>query len=391
MSRFLACLLLIGGAVGARNQENLEEELTTDRAADGTSVDVVAMQWSSHWSCWIPDNAGCNTAVSDLLPKFLDEYKVDFVNLGMFQLKGPNKELVDGLPPGVPAFYSTFDLQCNKDNIKILYNAAKWEVTPVAGFILAPEVDRNMNFEFIANKMYGCFNVEGETGDRVYGIFPFKLKFGPLKIIVSFSHFPHPPGGSSTSITAVTADQHAMLKDTLGAKINVLKSASASDNVLVIADLNLDMPLAEKSEMFPKENTAMPDLFGLEPAMSSEQVWEAMNISGSPSLVSKTEYKLTCCADKTKKMKDGITLFPPAGNSKFTFAFDRVLADFGTMETVMPLEDGKVKTQYPTVGEECPMYVGAFHKPIIGKISVEGVYRAPPRKPDRVAPILGQQ
>merc|ERR1712194_241608 len=118
-----------------------------------------------------------------------------------------------------------------------------------------------------------------------------------------------------------------------------------------------------KGEMFPVENALMPDLFGLEPAMSSEKVWEAMNIYGSPSLVSKTDYKLTCCADKTKKMKNG-TLFPPAGKSKFSFAFDRVLADFGTMETVMPLEEGKVKTQYRTDGEECPMYVGAFHKPI---------------------------
>lgn len=369
MSRSLACLLLIVGAVGVRNQENLEEEeeLTTERAAVGTSV--IAMQWSTHWQCWIPNNEGCKTAVSDLLPKFLDEYQVDFINLGMFQLKGLDGKLVDGLPPGVPESYSTFDLQCNMDNIKILYNSAKWEVTPVAGFQLAPTVDRDMNYEFIANKMYGCFNVEGGKGDRVYGIFPFKLKSGPLKIIVAFSHFPHPPGGSSSSDIAVAADQHYLLKDVLGAKINMLKSASAADKVLVIADLNLDMPLVEKGAKFAEKKAAMPDLFGLEPSMSSEQVWQAMHIYGSPSVVSKTTYELTCCSDKTKKMKNG-TKFPPADNSKFTFAFDRVLADFGTMKTVMPLEEGEFQTQYRTNTEECPMYVGAFHKPIIGEISV---------------------
>jgi hypothetical protein len=357
--------------VGARNQENFEEELTTERAADGTSV--VAMQWSTHWQCWIPGNEGCGKAVSELLPKFLDDYHVDFVNLGMFQLK-QDGELVDGLPPGVPDYYSPFDLQCSMDNIKILYNSSKWELMPIAGVDLAPSVGRDLTHENIEGKMYGCFNVnQGGKGDRVYGIFPFKLKTGPLKIIVVFSHFPHPPGGSSSSQLAATVDVSKILKEILGTKINKLKSASAAtdllDKVLIISDLNLDMPLAPKVVQFAAQKLDMLELFVNEPGMSSESAWEAMEIAGSPSLVSATDYELTCCSDKPKKMPNG-AFFPPAAKSKFTFAFDRVLADFGTMKTVMPLEGEEVKAQYGTNTEECPMYVGAFHKPIIGEISV---------------------
>lgn len=299
-----------------------------------------------------------------MLPRVLDEYHVDFVNLGMFQLKNSDGTLVDGLPPGVPDHYSTYDLACHRDNIKILYDSAKWQLMEVKGVNLASNVDRDLNYVENTEDMYGCFNVNADgKGDRVYGIFPFKMKTGPLTMIVVFSHFPHPPSGLSSSDTSVPVSEHKTLKDILGTKINVLKDASGVAKVLVIADLNLDMPHAEKAVKFAQKKAEAPVIFGLEPSMSSEEVWETMAIDGSPKLGAATEYKLTCCSDKNKKMGDGVTLYEPAHHSKFTFAFDRVLANFGTMETVMPLEEW-----CPT--EACSMYVGAFHKPIIGEITV---------------------
>lgn len=346
----------------------MEDKLTMEAAANGTSV--VAMQWSSHWQCWVRANQACANSVLELLPKFLDEYNVDFVNLGLFQHRNPDGQQADGLPPGVPDYYSSFDLACGGDNIKILYKSTKWESMPVPGLLLARKVDRDLKYDNNTENMYGCFNENRRGGsDRVYGIFPFKMKTGSLTIIVIFAHFPHPPGGSSSSHASVSVDVQTTLRETLGRKINALKSASAAPNVLVIADLNLDLPPAEKVVKFAAKKTQMPDLFFNEPALSSEKVWETMEIDGSSSLKSATQYELTCCSDKTKKMNDGV-LFPPAGKSKFAFAFDRVLADFGTMSTVMPLEEEDVKTQYNTSTEECSMYVGAFHKPIIGQITV---------------------
>jgi len=366
MLRFLLCLLLISAALGIR--VDVGDKLTMEGATKGTSI--VAMQWSSHWQCWGRANQACGNSVLELLPKFLDQYHVDFVNLGLFRHRNPDGRQADGLPPGVPNDYSSFDLACSSDNIKVLYKSTKWELMPVAGLRLAPQVARDLRYDNSTENMYGCFN-ENANGDsdRVYGIFPFKMKAGSLSTIVIFSHFPHPPGGSSSSHASASVDVKTTLRETLGRKINVLKSASAAPNVIVIADLNLDMPHAEKAVKFPAKKAKMPDLFFNEPGMSSEKVWETMEINGSSSLKSATEYKLTCCSDKTKKMNNG-KLFPPAGKSKFAFAFDRVLADFGTMKTVMPLEEEDVKTQYNTGTEECPMHDGAFHKPIIGQITV---------------------
>eukprot|EP00931_Biecheleriopsis_adriatica_P076473 TRINITY_DN50170_c0_g1_i1.p1 TRINITY_DN50170_c0_g1~~TRINITY_DN50170_c0_g1_i1.p1 ORF type:complete len:164 (-),score=33.65 TRINITY_DN50170_c0_g1_i1:91-582(-) len=162
----------------------------------------------------------------------------------------------------------------------------------------------------------------------------------------------------------------------LGTKIQTLKKQFAAD-VLVIADLNLDMPLELKQVENPEKQQMMPELFSLEPTMSSEDVWRGMNIEGSPDLKTKTEYYLSCCSDKDKKKPDG-TLYPPGGKIKFHLAFDRILADFGQhMETIRPLDtqnlEGLGMCRSDTDLERqntCPMYVGAFHKPIIGIITL---------------------
>lgn len=192
---------------------------------------------------------------------------------------------------------------------------------------------------------------------RVYGVFVFERIDDPSeKVIVVAAHFPHPPGGSSSSATAKMTDIEPLLEEHLGRKIKAIRAEDQSiSKVILVGDFNVDQPDNPEYKKDHFKNTRR------QPVKSSEDIWAGMGLELS--MEARTNYEYTCCADKMEREGDDVV---------FPYAFDRILSSFGEMETIMPLELllQKMKAEYPAEREplESNFYRGAFHKPIIGQI-----------------------
>jgi len=279
----------------------------------------------------------------------------------------------------------------------------------------------------VKEDMFGCSNMNGYINpvtkvkepkpDRVYGVVAFERIDSEEKVIVVVGHLPHPPFGSSSSNVSVAEATGPVLRDHMGAKIAHIKNKGGgweNAQVLLIADLNNDIedfrdPVFDNAEkinkafdmMDPKavagvkgmkgqirgadenplphtvgEALAVPNLgWTKAPFMSNDEVWHYINLPDSLNtdfpLGSFTEPMGTCCADKPAIVDHQVpsTNVHTVQYPGFPYAFDRIMTSFGSLETLMPLEEllkwshaDDRKTLIKT------LFVGAFHMPIIAKI-----------------------
>eukprot|EP00746_Dinoflagellata_sp_MGD_P067458 gnl/MRDRNA2_/MRDRNA2_27847_c0_seq1.p1 gnl/MRDRNA2_/MRDRNA2_27847_c0~~gnl/MRDRNA2_/MRDRNA2_27847_c0_seq1.p1 ORF type:complete len:287 (-),score=37.00 gnl/MRDRNA2_/MRDRNA2_27847_c0_seq1:100-960(-) len=160
----------------------------------------------------------------------------------------------------------------------------------------------------------------GEKGcmvdnDRSYVVQMFEHRVENLKVVVIGAHFPHQKIGT-----------------TLPESIQTVVKATGVDSTLLIADTNINQP-----GRWPHCPSKL--------CKSNAEVLKAIGVTNADVPVA-TELKNTCC------------LNPPYG---FSFAFDRIIANFGVNMTTLLHDD-------PT-----PTWaVGAFHKGITGRLMVRG-------------------
>jgi hypothetical protein len=405
------------------NSTDAQEDVTKQGAGTGVGM-ITAMQWSAHWKCFHPAFFGptCAPKVKELLGKWLVDANLDFVNLGMFQDPAWRP----------PARFGFFDYKCSTDNIKVLYDKTKWRISTYMklpkGYTNEESQGENevkTYTEPSAKNIFGCSNKNGDgSADRVYGVFPFKgVANENEKVIVVTGHFPHPPGGTSSAETSVADATADVIKDHMAPKIAYIRSKTSwkDAKVVFIGDLNnnengnrpeeFDNVAAIESAFkvmeqakhvnavkgmkgqirdatdkgFPEgfqgefpglgigctrsadgktvcdktveEALAMPNRGWVDqPIMSSEQVWAAFK---DVPLRSATDPIGTCCADKPALVGDKVA---------FPYTFDRIMASFGPLVTIMPLGGMTIDSALEDIQK---LFVGAFHMPIIAKIGTD--------------------
>jgi len=107
-----------------------------------------------------------------------------------------------------------------------------------------------------------------------------------------------------------------------------------------------------------------------QPTKSSPMLWEEMQLEETfdASAIQATEPMGTCCADQiVPKDRKGVPniVKEEAGQVFYPFAFDRVLTNFGNIETSMPFKDATIVTP----DDFKNMQVGAQHNPIQADIT----------------------
>jgi len=152
--------------------------------------------------------------------------------------------------------------------------------------------------------------------DRAYVVQSFQHRTENMRLIVVGAHFPH-----------------GTLGNKLGDSIRSVVNATGEDQILMIADTNINSPdhiwcLGDIHHHYCK---------------SSKDISKALELPHSDKTVS-TELLKTCCRN------------PPFG---YAFEFDRVIANFGTAMTTELHDDPS-----PTWA------TGAFHKGISGRLLV---------------------
>merc|ERR1740133_377605 len=129
----------------------------------------------------------------------------------------------------------------------------------------------------------------------------------------------------------------------LGEKINAIQAANPDiNNVMLIGDLNNDVPgKTQVGRTYTDKDKGAGTPVPVQPCLSNEKFWAAMSLTKGGTLVSSTEAKNTCCADKMD-----------AATKMFPYAFDRIVANFGTMTTTMPLAKPATDTEATEATEE---------------------------------------
>jgi len=218
---------------------------------------VNAMQWSPHFRCFMSDffKATCEPQVKRMLPIFVKEHKLDFINLGMFQIEDPAIYFQTELKEFKHVTY-----KCGMDTITFAFNSDIWE--PMAPWSPLPEkewpeAELEKVLKPAANNInnVACSNInvqkdKSEVVDRVYAVMGFTRKTGSEsswndRVIVVGGHMPHPQGGTSGNPDAATADIPTVLNNHIGEKIKHIKGQPgwANAQIVVIADFNVDTNL----------------------------------------------------------------------------------------------------------------------------------------------------
>mmetsp|Transcript_121302 Transcript_121302/g.388552 ORF Transcript_121302/g.388552 Transcript_121302/m.388552 type:complete len:253 (-) Transcript_121302:200-958(-) len=205
-----------------------------------------ALQWNPHWQCF-ENSADCKAHVERALTGYLSdaELGLDFANLIEFS---------DGsFSP--PAGWVALPYATPGDNIALYFNSRKWARSPNNGSYAT-----------------GCMII----GDRPFVIQAFDSIATGFSVVVVGAHFPHP-------------DDYPGAVLTLGAALKSVLDAAGVDDILLIADTNLDASVNGTNK-------------GL---MQMLEVPMAAHIVGTAAVN-------TCC------LNDG-----------FSYASDRVIANFG--------------------------------------------------------------
>jgi len=233
-------------AAAAKRLEGQAASLTTKNPQT-----VNAMQWSPHFRCFMSDffKATCEPQVKRMLPIFVEEHKLDFINLGMFQIEHPATYFEKELKAFKHVTYA-----CGRDTITFAFNSEIWEPMEREGLtdkewpedaklekVLEPDAD-NINDVACSNA-----KTEGQPDkvvvDRVYAVMGFTRKTDSEdRVIVVGGHMPHPPGGTSGNPDAAPAEILPVLNDHIGEKIKHIKGQLgwANAQIVVIADFNVD-------------------------------------------------------------------------------------------------------------------------------------------------------
>jgi len=243
----------------AKHLEEKAVSLTTKKPQT-----VNAMQWSPHFRCFMSDffKATCEPQVKRMLPIFVEEHKLDFINLGMFQIEHPATYFENELKAFKHVTYA-----CGRDTITFAFNSEIWNPMEQEGLtdkkwpedaklekVLKPDAkvlkpDAN-NINDVACSNTHIAKTEGQPDevvvDRVYAVMGFTRKTDSEdRVIVVGGHMPHPPGGTSGNPDAAPAKILPVLNDHIGEKIKHIKGQPgwANAQIVVIADFNVDSNL----------------------------------------------------------------------------------------------------------------------------------------------------
>jgi len=402
----------------------------TGQAPTEESRTVNAMQWSPHFRCFMPGffKATCEPQVKRMLPIFVKEHKLDFINLGMFQIEDTAPYFQTELKEFKHVTY-----KCGMDTITFAFNSDIWE--PMAPWSPLPEkewpeAELEKVLKPAANNInnVACSNInvqkdKSEVVDRVYAVMGFTRKTGSEsswkdRVIVVGGHMPHPQGGTSGNPDAATADIPTVLNNHIGEKIKYIKTQPGWGNahIVVIADFNVDFP--------DKRNTAFDSSVGINKAFEqmSTLTWTKFvsNMLGMIRAPAETDAKVgdekvmdqnepatvayalkqpnggwvaqpvlenskmfeslgmlkhkaterfgTCCASKPAVSE--LALGPTFYEVIFPYAFDRILTSGMGLETVMPLRTHLASLEASKAAElQEALLQGDFHMPIVAKIS----------------------
>eukprot|EP00440_Ansanella_granifera_P011396 gb/GFBE01012364.1/.p1 GENE.gb/GFBE01012364.1/~~gb/GFBE01012364.1/.p1 ORF type:complete len:262 (+),score=51.17 gb/GFBE01012364.1/:1-786(+) len=154
------------------------------------------LQWNPHWQCFLKDPGNCGLNARAALQSLLENEQVDFANIVEFE--GGS---VDPLPG-----WSMLERRCSEDLVTVLYNASRWQPSPVAS-------------------SSGCM----VGADRPFIVQEFESVLDGDKVVVVGSHFPH-----------------TQERQVLAEALRTVQEAGGAQQVVLLADTN--QPSTRSSE-----------------------------------------------------------------------------------------------------------------------------------------------
>jgi len=253
---------------------------------------VNAMQWSPHFRCFLPNffKATCEPKVKAMLPIFVKNHKLDFINLGMFQIDSNDPVKRQAYFENELKAFKHVTYACGMDTITFAFNSSKWKPMAEKGLtdkkwpedaklekVLKPDAD-NINDVACSNTFIARTKGQPDKDavDRVYAVMGFtRIKHQEDRVIVVGGHMPHPQGGTSGNPDAEPAKIPTVLNDHIGKKIKHIKGQPGWGNaqIVVIADFNVDFP--DSGPLYGPRNTAFDSSVGIKKAFEqmSPSTW----------------------------------------------------------------------------------------------------------------------